>query len=195
MKLVLASRSPRRQLLLREAGYEPCVTPSPIDEQLLVQGRVGPEAWVLSLAYIKAWSTIGQMTKQKDIVVLGADTLCVLNGKCIGQPKDRAEAYGMINHLQGNVHQTVTGVCLLSHNHFSRQFFFDSSRVNIGPISQEVIEHYVQTDAWQGKAGAYNLSERQAAGWPIDVDGDPTTVMGLPMERLAPWLDRIGVNS
>jgi len=70
----------------------------------------------------------------------------------------------------------------------------DRAVVRVGPISDEQIEAYVASGEWRGKAGAYNLSERIEAGWPIECLGDPTTVMGLPMRRLPEWLKRAGVN-
>lgn len=195
MKLVLASRSPRRQMLLRQAGYDPRISPSPIDEKVLKQGQVGPAHWVIALAYIKAWSTMDQMPSQDDVIVLGADTVCVVDGMCIGQPHNRAEAFGMIHHLQGRSHRTITGVCLLGVAQRGRHLLFDSAHVSIGRLDDDVIDSYVQSDAWRGKAGGYNLAERLKDGWPIEVDGDPTTVMGLPMMLLEPWLDRFGVTS
>jgi septum formation protein len=195
MKLVLASRSPRRQMLLRQAGYEPSIAPSPIDEGLLPQGHVGPADWVISLAYIKAWSTMDQISGQGDVIVLGADTLCLIDGSCLGQPKTRDEAYRMIDLLQGRSHETLTGVCLLRVEQCERCLFVDRTRVNLGRLNGHAISQYIESDDWQGKAGGYNLADRLEAGWPIKIDGDPTTVMGLPMQALSPLLERIGITS
>ena len=195
MKLVLASRSPRRQMLLRQAGFEPSIAPSPINEGLLPQGQVVAADWVTSLAYIKAWSTMDQISGQRDVIVLGADTLCLIDGSCLGQPKTRDEAYNMIDLLQGRSHETLTGVCLLGTEQFQRCLFVDRTRVSLGCLNENAVRQYIESDDWQGKAGGYNLADRLEAGWSIEVDGDPTTVMGLPMQTLTPLLGRIGITS
>lgn len=72
-----------------------------------------------------------------------------------------------------------------------RVLFADSARVRLGPISAVQLEEYLDSGLWQGKAGGYNLAERQAAGWPVQYDGDPTTIMGLPIQKLTRVLARL----
>ena len=72
--------------------------------------------------------------------------------------------------------------------------FEDSTLLRMGTPSDEDIEAYLASGSWEGKAGGYNLSERIEAGWPIEFEGDPTTVMGLPMQRLVPLLEELAVR-
>jgi len=197
--LWLASRSPRRQLMLAKLPIEVRVHPPDVDDAALRPGDVTPEIWVMALAYLKArrvadllrgvarqyggwwdrWSDHGVTG-----TVLGADTVCVAEQTLLGQPRDADDAVAMLRLLRGAEHRTITGVCLLALATGTRWLFCDSTLVRIGPVSDLQIQQYIASGDWRGKAGAYNLSERIAAGWPIECIGDPATVMGLPMQRL-----------
>lgn len=188
-QLVLASRSPRRLLLLREAGIEPTLIDPAFDDGLLgVNPLVTPGQWVAALAYLKARA--GAERVVSDALVMGADTIVAHDGRVMGQPRDEDDARRMIRALRRNAHHVVTGVALVRAG--ERVIFADTACVRVGEISDQSVEQYLGTGAWRGKAGAYNLAERLDAGWPIRVEGDPTTVMGLPMNilralfRLAP---------
>ena len=102
----------------------------------------------------------------------------------------------MLTQMRNRQHQTITGVCLmalgLSGETVRRRIFCDRANVTIGSLSDEQIQQYLASGQWQGKAGGYNLAERIDAGWPIQCEGDPTTVMGLPMQRLAEHLAQPG---
>jgi septum formation protein len=188
--LFLASKSPRRAELLRRHGFafEP-VSPG-IDDALLVKGSVTPEQWVAALAHLKARggaATLG--ARASEGVVLGSDTVVVKNDRVIGQPTDEDDARRIIESLQRGEHTVVTGVALLFPRR-GRLLFTDAARVKVGDIGPKRIADYVASGEWRGKAGAYNLEERIADGWPIEYRGDPGTIMGLPMRRLAPVLER-----
>lgn len=192
-KLVLASRSPRRRLLLRDAGVEARVIDPQLDDGLLsAPDSVTPEAWVCALAYLKARAGAERLgAGDAGVVVLGADTIVVKNGRVLGQPRDRAHAGEMIRTLRNGRHEVVTGVALVGPGSpTERMIFADTAKVEVGSIPDDAIERYLDSGDWRGKAGAYNLAERQAAGWPIAVEGDPATVMGLPIRRLAPMFAR-----
>mgnify|MGYP000565195822 CR=1 FL=1 len=118
------------------------------------------------------------------VVILGADTVCAVGGRIIGQPRDEAHARDMINTLSDGEHQVLTGVALICPGTLRREIYVDESLVRVGVISDEQRESYLATGQWKGKAGAYNLSERMDAGWPLECVGDPTSVMGLPMATL-----------
>lgn len=187
----LGSASPRRRLLLSEAGIDVTVSPSDLDDGQLRRGRVTPRQWVMSLAYFKARrvadnlsssTSAGELPRQGTI--LAADTVCVLGDCILGQPADAQDARRMIHAMRDAVHQTMTGVCFLSLAGGPRVMFVDQADVHVGPIPDEQIDRYVESGNWRGKAGAYNLSERIDDGWPIECMGDPATVMGLPMRRL-----------
>jgi len=192
-RFILASASPRRRLLLESAGFDPIVIPPPVDDSLLKRGCISACAWVMALAYFKARVTHrmildGAADASPDNLILAADTVCVHGDRLLGKPHSGADARNMIFTLRNAVHETITGVCMLQRE--ERRLFFDAARVTIGDLSNEQIERYIDSGEWAGKAGAYNLSERIDAGWPIVCEGDHATVMGLPMNRLRPMLTR-----
>ena len=190
--IVLASRSPRRKQLLEEAGIRVHVLPPRLDDgELTPQGQT-PEQWVLELALLKALDVVKQVSSDKELeaaTVLAADTVCVHQGEILGQPTDAAHAQAMLSALCDSAHRTISGVCLVRLADGERMLFVDEADVYIGKLSDEAIREYVQSGQWQGKAGGYNLTERIDAGWPIRCEGDPTTVMGLPMQRLRALLN------
>lgn len=192
--LYLASRSPRRQEILREHGLKFEARHPGFDDSDLHPGRVTPAQWVAALAYLKAAAGLAQLRSLPPgcelPLVIGADTACVQGRRLIGTPRDADEARAMIRSLRSGPHDVITGVALIEPATGRRLFFADTARVEVGAISDEAIEEYIRSGEWQGKAGAYNLSERIAAGWPIRYTGDPATIMGLPIRRLLALLDR-----
>lgn len=181
--LILASSSPRRVALLKEGGIESITHPPELDDGIFTCGTMKVDDWVKSLAMLKAQHV--QETYASDIgTILAADTVCVVDGNILGQPLDADDASGMIRSMRNRSHEVYTGWCLVSAD---GQYAFcdcEIAEISIGEIQDDEIELYVASNQWQGKAGGYNLSEQVAAGWPITCKGDPTSVMGLPMERL-----------
>ena len=190
--------------MLTDAGIEARVHPPDIDDGILRRGLVSPEQWVMSLAYMKSrrvadhlrgWSDQHALwlrsadKKMSAGVVLGADTVCVADGEILGQPRDVADATRMLKLLRNATHITMTGVCMIDLRSGSRTMFVDQTHVHVGRVTDRQIADYVKSGDWKGKAGAYNLSDRQGAGWPIEIEGDPGTVMGLPMRRLMGMLN------
>ena len=200
-RLLLASRSPRRRLLLTQHGIEHEAEHPGVDDGVLEQGQVSPEAWAAALAYFKA--AAGADRAAAVGLVLGADTVCVNEGEVIGQPRDAADAERIISGFESKRHEVMTGVALVwggpardvarPAHRSHRRIFVDRSRVTFGAVGRERIGAYVKSGQWAGKAGAYNLAERQEAGWPIECEGDPTSVMGLPMRALKRVLRSLGV--
>lgn len=191
--LWLASTSPRRRLMLEEAGIQVQVVSPDVDDGRLKSGRVTAEDWVMSLAYLKSRNVADKLrdaSKQQVATgtIIGADTVCVAGEEILGQPRDASDARRMLRMLREADHRTITGVCLISLRSDDRVLFCDQTIVRVGPVSDAQIEQYILSGDWRGKAGAYNLSERLAAGWSINIEGDPTTVMGLPMRRLTTML-------
>ncbi len=196
----LASKSPRRRRLLEEAGLEVMVKPSDLDDADLTMGGVQPELWVMALAYFKARRVSDLLISERNTqsvrsqVILGADTLCLCEDEIFGQPHDANEATHMIRRMCNRAHLTMTGVCLLAFPTGRRFLTVDQARISVGDVSERRIEEYIASGQWRGKAGGYNLSERVDAGWPISCEGDPATVMGLPMRKLPDWIKRFRIN-
>lgn len=194
-RLVLASKSQRRASLLREAGFIFDQVNPPFDDppNPATHGQSTAKDLASELALKKAQSLKGVVSSQR--VVLAADTICVGgDGTLLGQPANREEARQMIQSFIREDHDVVTGVAMLhtSDGHFV--CFSEIATVTFGEISDEQLDAYLDTHNWHGKAGGYNLYDRQRDGWPITVKGDPTTVVGLPMQRLVRLLPQLGVK-
>lgn len=214
--LLLASRSPRRLLLLREAGFEAETTESGIDDGGLRPGNVSIAQWTAALAHLKARAALrllkphtnaytfshdetsnrGMSSKYRmrtaapNTLLIGADTVVEVDGLLVGQPRDADDARHIILDLADREHDVITGVSIIHIATGREDIFVDVARVQVGHISDASIDEYIATGQWWGKAGAYNLSERLAAGWPIQYRGDTATIMGLPMQRLSNYLAR-----
>lgn len=200
----LASRSPRRRQLLTEAGLRHLAEhPGIEDSELLAPANAQPEQWVASLAYLKACAG-AEMARKRSIgeptLVLGADTACVQNGRLIGTPNSAAEARSMLEQFCSRSHEVVTGVALIGLETWEtgvpkvRSLFASSAIVKWGNVSGAEIARYLASNAWQGKAGAYNLRERLEAGWPIACSGDPNGVMGLPVSAVVRKIRLLAAN-
>lgn len=192
-RLRLASRSPRRAELLSRHGFSFDPVDSGIDDSLLVRGAVTPAQWVAALAHLKACGgleTLRTAEPHANAFVLGADTVVVKDDRVIGQPRDAEDAHAIVRLLERGSHEVLTGVALLGTDG-ARLLFVDGARVRVGAIGEDRVAAYIASGQWRGKAGAYNLEERLRDAWPIEFEGDPGTVMGLPMVRLAPVLRRL----
>lgn len=188
--LCLASASPRRLAILRDAGHDPIVEHAPFDDSDLVPGDVTPAQWAAALSCLKAGAVARARAarSERPSPVLGADTIVVAGGRIIGKPADRAEAEAILRALADGRHLVITGATLLVPGR-ARIVLADVAEVAVGPLDPFALREYLDSGQWRGKAGAYNLSERLDAGWPIRFTGDPATIMGLPIRRLAPILD------
>jgi septum formation protein len=188
--VVLASSSPRRRSMFEQVGVRHAVLPASVDDgELGHASHVNPAEWVAALAYLKAASSaqllIAEMRgdREPNTVVIGADTVCVHNGEVLGQPGDRKEAHAMILSMSDAEHEVLTGIAIIDPITGRREIFIDRSIVRVGAIPESEIVSYLESGQWRGKAGAYNITERLAAGWPIDFDGDETSIVGIPMTR------------
>jgi septum formation protein len=204
-RLLLASRSPRRRALLTEAGYAHEACHPGFEDGPLRPGKVTAGQWVASLAKLKAWAgartpEAGALLETSDLVVLGADTACVMDGVLIGTPATADEAAAMVRAFANREHEVVTGVALMRvargrAQDGARVLFADRALVRMGELSEAELAAYVASGAWAGKAGGYNIAERIAAGWDISFEGDVASIMGLPMRRLGGVLSRMGIGA
>ena len=174
--------------MLREAGVDHVIAPPPIDDAALPERIGDPAGFTMAMALFKAAQV---QPTWSDGWVLAADTMAHDGHALIGKPRDRAHAGEMLSRWRGGAHDVWTGVALLHPSTGRRWIFADRARVTLGALPDPALDAYLQSDAWQGKAGAYNYADRLEAGWPLECDGDPCTVMGLPMRRLAPILARL----
>jgi septum formation protein len=198
-RLFLASRSPRRRELLDEHGIVHEAEHPGFDDSILRPGAGTPRTWVTSLAHLKARAGLEILEKTgrtSDFeYVLGADTTCVRDGDVLGTPASAQEAAEILRALAGGVHEVITGVALVKTRDGRRYHFADSAWVTWGRVNEAMIAEYIASERWKGKAGAYNLHERIAAGWPITFQGDASTITGLPMGMLTRVLCRLGESA
>lgn len=198
VKLIMASRSDSRGQLLREGGYEFDQLLPPFNDPVWPDETAGDkvETLAVNLAEKKALSLLEtlDLSRSPQAVILAGDTICIdPAGRLVGQPSDSDHARQMIASFVNTSHQVITAVALVGAGWSNPVKMFDAATVRFGPIGVADIKAYIVAGDWRGKAGGYNLFERLDHGWPITVDGDPTTVVGLPMEKLRPLLAQCGV--
>lgn len=184
--------------MLHEHGVPHEAIEPGIDDGGLRPGRVSPPAWAAALANLKACAGAESLRLAgcaTGALVLGADTICVMDGKLFGQARDADEARATLAAFDDREHEVITGVALVDAQTGQREMFADRAVVRWGEVGTKRIDEYVRSGAWRGKAGAYNLVERIGAGWPITHEGDWTTVVGLPMRRLMPRVRTLLVAS
>jgi len=185
-RLVLASASPRRAALLREAGWAFEVAPVDLDETL----RPGEtaEAYVDRLAQAKAAAAA---SKDPDAVVLGADTTVVVQGQVLGKPRDSADAARMLRLLSGRTHDVLTGICL--RKDLRSLVHVESSRVRIAALSDAEIEWYIGTGEPFDKAGGYAV-QGLASRFIEAIEGSYSNVVGLPVASFNSLLKQLGCD-
>jgi septum formation protein len=177
--LVLASASPRRQELLRNAGISFTVQPADVDETPL-PGEP-PRECAERLARDKAL-TVWRLRPQD--VVLGADTIVVVDEAILGKPIDAADAARMLRQLSGRVHRVITGVCVVeaagTGENRELRTASETTLVTMNDLSDDEIRDYVATGEPMDKAGAYAI-QGMASRWIPRIEGDYSNVVGLPV--------------
>ncbi len=189
-RLVLASTSPRRHLLLREAGIPfEAVAPRDVAEDLPPDEP--PTELVRRHALTKARSVAADYAER---LILGADTVVVLDGRVFGKPADEAEARAMLAALQGRTHTVYTGLALVDGPSRREEAEVEATAVTMRALSAEEIGRYVATGEPRDKAGAYAVQGRGSL-LVERVDGDYFNVVGLPLYRLSRMLAALGYDA
>src|SRR6185295_3870221 len=187
----LASRSPRRIELLRQVGLAPIVVPSGVDETPF-PGEP-PRDLVLRLAEAKGRAAAERLgARSAPGVLVAADTCVSVEGEILGKPSGAAEAGEMLRRLRGRVHEVWTGVFLLRTDDGRSQSGTESANVRFRNFDDAALLAYVESGEPMDKAGAYGLQGRGAL-LVESVQGSWSTVVGLPLERLPGWMERLGV--
>lgn len=175
MNLILASFSKARAELLRAAGYEFTQSPSGVQERPFVTGE-DPGAYVTLLARQKAEAVAAQFP---DAVVLAADTVLYLDGQTIGKPVDLEDAVRMLARLAGRTHQLLTGICVVKPGQTAHTGH-DIAEVSMRRWPEAQIRKHVEVANPLHYAGAYAL-QQEGCVLIERIQGDPNTVIGLPM--------------
>lgn len=187
MQLILASNSPRRQQLLRNAGFEFEVRPSKLQE-IRYPGET-PDNFARRAAREKALDVAA--SSPPDSLVLGADTVVVIDGEILGKPAGPEDASRMLRMLSGSTHRVVTGVCLIRARDRVEALEHETTLVTFRPLGEREILDYVQSGEPFGKAGAYGI-QGLASKFVARIEGCYFNVVGLPIalvyEILEPFL-------
>ncbi len=186
--LILASQSPRRAELLRNAGISFEVRPADVDES----AREGEEPfeYVRRLAREKALAVLA--VAPEGAVVLGADTTVVVDGESLGKPSDTKDARRMLERLSGRIHQVTTAVCLARRDRngaVMAEVESEVTEVEFSAMSAQEIAAYVASGEPMDKAGAYAI-QGGASRWVPRIRGCYFNVVGLPVARVCAMLAR-----
>jgi len=173
MAIILASASPRRQELLRNAGISFLVHPTNIPE-LQKQGE-RPRDFAERMAREKALTA--ELNSPQD-VVLAADTIVVVDGQVLGKPENPADASHMLHLLSGRTHEVITGVCLRGCDF--QDVRSELTTVQFSELTEREISEYVASGEPMDKAGAYGI-QGLASKWIPNIEGDYFNVVGLPV--------------
>ncbi|MEZ4884803.1 MAG: Maf family protein [Chitinophagales bacterium] len=175
---VLASKSPRRQQLLQEAGLPFRIITQSTDESY--DPTLSTREIVSYIAAQKAKAVFSQIEDHETII--SADTIVCLGSTIFGKPKDEADAFRIIRALSGRVHEVMTGICLLSKE--KEHCFVESTKVYFGELTDDQIHYYIQHYQPFDKAGAYAIQEWIGMVGIEKIEGDYFNVVGLPVCRL-----------
>ncbi len=178
-RILLASSSPRRREILTMAGIGFDVLCADTDESFLP--GTAPQDVVMLLARRKA-EAVSQFPEAAGRTIVAADTIVYLNGRILGKPHSKDEAFSMLSSLSGRTNEVFTGVCIWEAGHGGR-VFYEKSSVEFYPLSQEEIREYIATGEPMDKAGAYGIQGRGSL-LVRRIDGDYFNVMGLPVAKL-----------
>ena len=183
--VILASASPRRTELLKQAGIAHIIMPATCDEQT---SATQPEQYVMELAERKADDVLACYVKDhpgESVIVIGSDTVVSVDGKILGKPKTEEEAFTMLSSLQNHTHQVYTGVAVLENKNRkeTKKVFCEQSDVEVYPMTKEEILSYIKTGDCMDKAGAYGVQGHFAI-YIKGIHGDYNNIVGLPIARL-----------
>lgn len=184
--MILASQSPRRIELMREAGYDIQIVPADIDET--PRAGESPFELVERLACAKA-AAIVSLPLAASQAVVAADTIVAIGNKKLGKPHDTDEASAMLRDLSGRTHQVATGVCIISGD--TRRSFVEVTDVTFYELSDAEIEAYVASGEPMDKAGAYGIQGVGGRMLVRAINGDFYNVVGLPIARVKRALDAL----
>lgn len=189
MKIILASKSPRRRKMLKELGIKYKLWSGEADESVDKEYR--PDVLVRLLAKRKA-SACACESDTTDTLIISADTVVALNGKILGKPKDDEDAFNMLRSMSGTTHYVYSGVCAIYNG--KTVCASEKTKIKFRKISDREIERYLATGEHRDKAGSYGIQEK--GGYFVEsVSGDINNVVGLPVLKLRNMiLDNFGTD-
>ncbi len=179
LDIILASQSPRRQMLLTQMGLQFRVAVRPINEDF--PGSYSPEQVVQHLAFSKSTQFEAEL-KKDGVVVITADTIVVHRGQIVNKPSDQEDAFQMLTSLSGSTHEVYTGVCIRRKGW--KRVFTDRSLVTFMPLEPDEINYYIEKYPPYDKAGGYGIQDWIGCVGIESIQGSYHNVMGLPVHRV-----------
>lgn len=181
MRVILASKSPRRQELLKNIVKEFDVIVSNADETF--DSNLTLEEQSKQVSYNKAKTIFNETTG--DRMVIGSDTIVIKNSKLYGKPKDKDEAFLYLKELNNSVHQVVTSIVVMINTNNEQRILEDCTITNvyIDNMSDKEIEEWINSGKAMDKAGAYAIQD-EFSKYIVKIDGDYNSVVGLPVNKL-----------
>ena len=189
MKFILASSSPRRQMLLKRLNISFDIMPPDIDETIIIPDG-NPEKYCIDLAKLKA-NDISPHYPNK--VIIGADTIVVIGDEILCKPENKTSAKYMLNKLNNSIHQVYTGVSIIWDENKIYHSFAEITSVTFRNLKDEEIDYYIQSFPPLDKAGAYGIQDWSAI-FVKEIKGCYDNVVGFPISRFYQELKKIGIN-
>jgi len=180
--LILASASSERRRIIKEAGLACQQTPADVNENQIHGKQV--EETVRLRAQAKAEAIAQDISCG---VIIGADTVMVCGNLVIGKPRHRDHAREILEQASGQVHEVLTGVCMIKMPERTKAVFHTTTQLRMKQLSESDIQHYLESGEWEGKAGAYNYKLSNDP-FVTEVTGLQSNIRGLPIEEILPIL-------
>lgn len=182
--IMLASKSPDRRELFKQARIPIEVLKIEVDEERLKKVIRNPVQLVLELAKTKGLYAKELMQRaKKEGIIIAADTIVELNGEIIGKAVDEQEAFRILKKLVGKTHNLLTGIAITNSYESKIITDYESTTVKFLKLSDYEIKNYIKSGDWKGRAGAYAITEK-ASLFIEDIQGSPSNVIGLPMHKI-----------
>ena len=183
MKIILASKSPRRKEILENLGYSFTIVTADVDENC---DNSNPAEFVKELAFKKAKAVA--KTVDKNSIVIGCDTVVAIDNKILGKPIDKTDAENMLKMLSDNKHSVFSGLCVIK----GEKVLIDYCKTDVyfDTLSQKDIDDYLADDEYKDKAGSYAI-QGKAGVFVKRIDGEYFNVVGLPINLLHKMLKEI----
>ena len=182
-RLILASNSPRRIVLLKSLGYHFDIIPHDIEE--CIHGNVLPTELVQNLAFLKASDVARRVC---DAVIVSADTIIVHEKSILGKPKDVSDAKRILSILSNSEHDVISGVCVMEMPSRKKMLRIERTHIKMKSVKDEEIDRYILTGEPMDKAGAYAI-QGESRKFIEKIDGSFSNAVGLPLELLQEMLN------
>jgi len=181
-RLILASNSPRRIVLLKSLGYHFDIVPHDIEECII--GDVLPMELVQNLAFLKATDVARRVS---NAIIISADTVIVHKKSILGKPKDVSDAKRILSMLSDSEHDVISGVCVMEMPSRKKMLRIERTHIKMKNIKDEEIDRYILTGEPMDKAGAYAI-QGEGGKFIEKIDGSYSNAVGLPLELLQEML-------